>query len=239
MFARLVISGIFAGALAGCVGGILQLYFVQPLLLSAELYESGQIVHFGAGGSTANIAPGIIWGGFNTTRDTLSILFSIAIYCGYGLLLVAAQGLAQGLTQGLTLAKTPASNNQTIMRQGAIWGLAGFCAFHFAPSIGLAPELPGNASAALETRQIWWFTTALATALALWLFAFGGRSWHIALGIALILAPHIIGAPHSHNFHGTAPPELAALFATRSLGVGCIAWLILGTTSHYFYHRLA
>ena len=235
MLVRLVMSGIFAGALAGCVGGILQLWLVQPLLLSAELYESGQIVHFGAGGSTANIAPGIIWGGFNTTRDTLSILFSIAIYCGYGLLLVAAQGLAQGLTP----AKNPASNNQTIMRQGAIWGLAGFFAFHFAPSIGLAPELPGNASAALETRQIWWFATALATAFALWLFAFGGRSWHIALGAILILAPHIIGAPHSHDFHGTAPPELAALFATRSLGVGCIAWLILGTTSHYFYHRLA
>ena len=231
MLVRLVMSGIFAGALAGCVGGILQLYFVQPLLLSAELYESGQIVHFVAGGSTANI----FWDGFNTSRDTLSILFSIAIYCGYGLLLVAAQGL----TQGLTPAKNPASNNQTIMRQGAIWGLAGFFAFHFAPSIGLAPELPGNASAALETRQIWWFATALATAFALWLCAFGGRSWHSALGIALILAPHIIGAPHSHDFHGTAPPELAALFATRSLGVGCIAWLILGTTSHYFYHRLA
>ena len=230
MLVRLVMSGIFAGALAGCVGGILQLWLVQPLLLSAELYESGQIVHFGAGGSTANIAPGIIWGGFNTTRDTLSILFSIAIYCGYGLLLVAAQGLAQGLA--------PTTTSATI-RRGAIWGLAGFCAFHFAPSIGLAPELPGNASAALETRQIWWFATALATALALWLCAFGGRSWHIALGIALILAPHIIGAPHSHDFHGTAPPELAALFATRSLGVGCIAWLILGTTSHYFYHRLA
>ena len=235
MLVRLVMSGIFAGALAGCVGGILQLWLVQPLLLSAELYESGQIVHFGKSGSTASIAPGIIWGGFNTTRDTLSILFSIAIYCGYGLLLVAAQGLAQGLAP----TTTSATMRRDAIRRGAIWGLAGFCAFHFAPSIGLAPELPGNASAALETRQIWWFATALATALALWLFAFGGRSWHSALGVALILAPHIIGAPHSHNFHGTAPPELAALFATRSLGVGCIAWLILGTTSHYFYHRLA
>ena len=231
MLVRLVMSGIFAGALAGCVGGILQLYFVQPLLLSAELYESGQIVHFGAGGSTANI----LWGGFNTTRDTLSILFSIAIYCGYGLLLVAAQGLAQGIAP----TTTSDAIRRDAIRQGAIWGLAGFCAFHFAPSIGLAPELPGNASAALETRQIWWFATALATALALWFFAFGGRSWHSALGIALILAPHIIGAPHSHDFHGTAPPELAALFATRSLGVGMAAWLILGTTSHYFYHRLA
>ena len=231
MLVRLVMSGIFAGALAGCVGGILQLYFVQPLLLSAELYESGQLVHFGAGESPANIAPAnILWGGFNTTRDTLSILFSIAIYCGYGLLLVAAQGLAQGIA--------PTTTSDAV-RQGAIWGLAGFFAFHFAPSIGLAPELPGNASAALETRQIWWFATALATALALWFCAFGGRSWHIALGAILILAPHIIGAPHSHDFHGTAPPELAALFATRSLGVGCIAWLILGTTSHYFYHRLA
>lgn len=224
MFARLIMSGIFAGALAGCVGGLLQLYFVQPLLLLAEFYESGQIVHFGAGGSTASI----VWGGFNTTRDTLSILFSIAIYCGYGLLLVAAQGITPA-----TSTSTPISS----IRQGAIWGLAGFIAFHFAPSIGLAPELPGNASATLESRQIWWFATTLGTALALWLFAFGGKVWHSALGAALILAPHIIGAPMNPNFHGTAPPELAALFATRSLGVGCIAWVILGSASHYFYHR--
>ena len=228
MFARLLMSGVFAGALAGCVGGILQLYFVQPLLLSAELYESGTLVHFGARGSTASI----VWAGFDATRDTFSVLFSIAIYCGYGLLLVAAQGLAP------TTPDTTLGTSLATIRQGAIWGLAGFIAFHFAPAIGLAPELPGNAGAALESRQIWWFATALATALALWFFAFGGRAWHIALGIALILAPHIIGAPHSHDFHGAAPPELAALFATRSLGVGMAAWLMLGSASHYFYHRL-
>jgi predicted cobalt transporter CbtA len=48
MFMRLFTSAIFAGALAGLVGGILQLGFVQPVLLMAELYETGQLVHFGA-----------------------------------------------------------------------------------------------------------------------------------------------------------------------------------------------
>ena len=225
MFARLVMSGVFAGALAGCIGGMLQLYFVQPLLLSAELYESGALVHFGAGGSTASTA----WAGLDAKRDALSVLFSIAIYCGYGLLLVAAQGIAPATSNSVS------DTTSASIRQGAIWGLAGFFAFHFAPSIGLAPELPGNASAALESRQIWWFATALGTALGLWLFTFNNRLWLIAL--ALMLAPHIIGAPHSPEFYGSAPPELAALFATRSLGVGMVAWLILGGTSHYFYHR--
>ena len=48
MFARILTSALFAGAAAGVVAAILQFMFVQPVLLHAELYEAGDLVHFGA-----------------------------------------------------------------------------------------------------------------------------------------------------------------------------------------------
>jgi predicted cobalt transporter CbtA len=59
----------------------------------------------------------------------------------------------------------------------------------------------------------------------------------IAAAVALLLAPHLIGAPHPETFAGPVPPELAALFATRALGVGLAAWALLGTLAGYFWAR--
>jgi len=71
MFMRLFTSAIFAGALAGLVGGILQLGFVQPVLLMAELYETGQLVHFGAEPEAISIS----YAGIDLTRDLWSLAF--------------------------------------------------------------------------------------------------------------------------------------------------------------------
>lgn len=80
-------------------------------------------------------------------------------------------------------------------RHGMIWGIAGFIALQLAPSFGLAPEVPGSTSANLESRQIWWFATTLATSLACWIFAFAQNRLVLGMGIVLLLAPHMIGAP--------------------------------------------
>ena len=47
MFSRILVSALFAGFLAGLIAALLQLVFVQPVLLHAELYESGALNHFG------------------------------------------------------------------------------------------------------------------------------------------------------------------------------------------------
>ncbi len=226
MFMRLLTSAIFAGALAGVVGGMLQLCFVQPVLLAAELYESGQLVHFGA----EPVAVPMAYAGFDLTRDMWSLAFSILIYCGYGLMLVALMGIAS--EQSLITSRPG-------LRQGIIWGIAGFVALHLAPSFGLAPEVPGGASADLEARQIWWFGTTLATSVALWLFAFAQNRLVIALGVIVLLAPHIIGAPQVAQLRGPVPPEIAALFASRVLGVGLIAWVVLGATASHIFSRFS
>ena len=222
MFSRILVSALFAGFLAGLIAALLQLVFVQPVLLHAELYESGALNHFGDAGENAAAAavPGI-----DLERDGLSVLFTALTYTGFAFLLVAAMALAEDRGFRITV------------RQGLVWGVAGFVAFQLAPALGAPPELPGSAAAEIGPRQIWWFGTVGATAAGLALVAFA-RSWTLR-GVAalLLLAPHLIGAPHPDDFFGPAPPELASLFAARSLGAGLAAWSLLGLLAAYFWLR--
>lgn len=220
MFTKIVTSALIAGFVAGLIAAVLQFLFVQPVLLHAELYETGTKVHFGANGSDAN---GPVWT-FIAMRDGFSILFSALVYCGYGLLLIAALALAD-------------EQNQTYTpRQGIVWGIAGFAVFQLAPAFGLPPEVPGIGAADVTDRQVWWFFTVAATAIGLGLFAFGKTPLLWAVGAALILLPHIIGAPVPDAFVGTVPPEVASLFVTRSLGVGLVAWIVLGVLAVHFWN---
>lgn len=221
MFVRILTSALFAGAAAGFFASLLQLYFVQPVLVHAELYESGELVHFG--GEAVSAFQEL--GGFQPVRDMLSIIFTMLIYAGYGLVIVSAMAFAE--QRGTKLSP----------KQGVIWGLAGFIAVHFAPGFSLAPEVPGVAAADVYARQFWWFATVACAASAMWIIAFG--SGVIALGTAaiLLLAPHIIGAPQPDTFTGPVPTELSALFASRAFGVGMVAWVLLGVFSAFFWQR--
>ena len=59
----------------------------------------------------------------------------------------------------------------------------------------------------------------------------------LAAGIVLIMAPHVIGAPHAGAFTSTAPAELAGHFTSASLAVHAVLWLLVGATSGYFWQR--
>ena len=231
MLSRLLTSALIAGAAAGLIAALLQLVFVQPVLLHAELYEGGDLTHFAAEGghdhdhdhaTDAEAAPADDHaappdtGGIDLQRDGLSVLFSIVVYVGYGLLLVGA------------IASAENRGHRVTTREGLLWGLAGFIAVQLAPAFGLAPELPGMAAADITQRAIWWLATVALSAGALWLIAFG-KNWGMwAAAIVMAALPHIIGAPHPHELTGPTPPELAAQFAGRALGVGLVAWALLG-----------
>jgi cobalt transporter subunit CbtA len=218
---KILVSALFAGALAGLMAGLLQLMFVQPVLLHAELYEGGDLVHFG--GTLVSASPDLP--GFDPLRDGLSLVFTMLTYTGYALLLVAAMSFADDRGFGVDA------------RTGIIWGVAGFVAFHLAPGISLAPEVPGVSAADIGARQVWWFATVIAAVVALGLIAFG-KGW-AAWGVAIILlmAPHLVGAPEPATFAGTTPPEIAGLFAARAFGVGLAAWVILGSAAGFFWRR--
>ena len=222
MFTRLLTSALFAGAAAGLIIALLQLFFVQPVLLHAELYEGGELVHFG---SDSNVTATPELPGFDAVRDGLSIVFTMLIYSGYAMVLVALMSLAE--TRGAAINA----------RTGLIWGVAGFVAVHLAPGFTLAPEVPGVAAADVYERQVWWFATVLAAAIAMWLIAFS-RNWAgWGAAVVLLLAPHVIGAPEPEVFTGPVPTEIGALFASRALGIGLAAWVMLGAFAGFFWSR--
>jgi cobalt transporter subunit CbtA len=249
MIQRMLSSAMFAGCAAGLLAVLLHFAFVERFILIGEQYESGELVHFqGADGHhddhamaaeggipqakdqpTTEAAPTDAASGHAghdghgsgkeaspLKRHGLTVLFAALIYSGFALLLVSGYAMAGQFGQ------------KVMTRDGLLWGLAGFVALQLAPAMGLSPELPGTMGAALEARQLWWVGTAIATAGGLGLLAFGRTAVVWAVGLILLAAPHIIGAPEVSGFSGVAPPELAAGFAARSLGVGLCAWVFLG-----------
>jgi len=219
MYSRILTSALFAGAAAGLIAALLQLVFVQPVLLHAELYETGELVHFG--GAAVSAHPELP--GFDLMRDSLSIVFTMLTYTGYALVMVALMSVAEG--------KGAEINGRT----GLIWGLAGFITFHFAPGLTLAPEVPGVAAADVADRQIWWTATVATAGVAMWLIAFGSNKISYVIAAALLLLPHLIGAPEPDSFSGPVPTEIGALFAARAFGVGMVAWALVGSFAGYFW----
>ena len=214
MVKNLFVSAIYAGVVAGLTAALLQFIFVIPVLMEGELFETGARLHFGNDGSPQSDrgVPGL---GDDWGRHSMTVAFNIITYTGYGLILAAMISYA-----ALKGSFTPS-------RQGITWGLCGFIAVQLAPAIGLPPELPGTLAAEIGPRQMWWLGTIVATAVGMGLIAFG-RSYLPLGGIAIMLVPHLVGAPHLDAFFGVAPPELAAEFATLSLGTSAVGWAVLG-----------
>ncbi len=227
MTKNLFTSALFAGLAAGLVATLLQFWLLIPLLLEGELYEIGIRAHFAVGHDTPVQSPAgperIIE--LDLSRHLITVGFSVIAYTAFALIMVAFMALAERTGHRIT------------PRVGIIWGLAGFLAMHLAPAIGLPPELPGTIAAEVELRQVWWLATVLLSATGLGLIAFGNTLILNFIGIIALALPHIIGAPMLDTYFGIAPPELSALFATRSLGVAAASWVTLGFVAAYFWSR--
>ncbi len=241
MIQRMVTSALLAGVAAGLLAALLHFAFVQSLILLGEQYETGVLTHFEAAtepdpaghdhADPAQHADGQAHahdghegaGPSDLSRNALTVLFSSLVYVAYALILVAGLALAEQFGKRVSA------------REGLLWGLAGFAAFQLMPAMGLAPELPGTIAAELHLRQIWWWGTVAATATGLSLIGYGRGMLPIAIGVVLLAAPHIIGAPEAEKYWGVAPPELAAAFAARVLGVGLVVWAVLGWLAGYFW----
>ncbi|WP_112320809.1 CbtA family protein [Oceanibium sediminis] len=231
MFRTLLVSAVGAGLLTGIVAALLQFWLLVPVIGASELYESGALTHFGGAeghghadeGAAHSHAPAEA----GAARYLGTLVMTTAAYLGFALLLVAGFAVAEraGLTR--ISAKT-----------GVLWGLAGFAATQLFPAIGMPPELPGSAAAPLSERQVWWIMTVFLSGVGLAMLAWvpGALRW---AGVLLIVAPHVIAAPHPEVFTGVAPPEMAALFAARALGVGAIAWAVLGGIAGLVWQRQA
>lgn len=227
MIGRIFLAAIAAGLIAGAFVSAAQMLKVVPLIYAAEAYEAPAPhthSHDATAGAAGHEHPAESWAPEDgVERITYTALTNIVLGAGFALLIAA----------GMTLR-----GRATDWRHGLIWGASGFLAFSFLPALGLPPELPGMAAADLTGRQLWWAMTVIASAGGLGLIAFGAN-WPLrVLGIAMLTIPHIVGAPHPHEFSvGGVPAELAAQFVATSLVTAGLFWLALGALTGHFIGR--
>jgi cobalt transporter subunit CbtA len=239
MFRRIVLSAFIGGLLAGLVLTGLQMLQVVPIILEAETYEGGEAAghdhaaagehrHDAAGGIRSSVASFHAMEAEWTPEDGLertlySALANIAIGIGFGLLLGAAFALRERIDP----------------IQGALWGLAGYAVFFVLPALGLHPEIPGDMAAPLVDRQGWWLLTVVCSATGLAL-VFLRRAWGWKIGgLALLLIPHVIGAPHPELAGGIAPRELAESFVWATALANGVFWVVLGWLTALSFRKLA
>jgi cobalt transporter subunit CbtA len=235
MLSRVLWVGLLAGIVAGLLIAILQQVTTTPLILLAETYEAKSASASAASSAEAakahdhdahdHGAHDHGWSpGEGLPRFFFTAVTTIATAIGISFLLIG----------GMIFA-----GDSIDERSALAWAIAGFVATGLAPAAGLAPELPGSAAGELLARQVWWTGTAAATAVALWGFL---RMRHPAarLGaIVLLLAPHVIGAPHAHVFESKVPAEIAAQFAALSLVVQGLLWMLAGIAVGLLWPRFA
>lgn len=232
LFRNVVFIAAIAGLVAGVVLACMQAYATVPLILKAEVYEQagGGHTHDHAAAPVANAtdtdamtraAPAEAaapedegWAPADgSERFAFNVVANVVTGIGFALILVAASEFAGGIGN---------------WRHGLFWGLAGFAVFTLAPNLGLPPELPAMPAADLAQRQIWWWATVAATAAGLGLLAFRKSLPLALLAVALIVAPHIVGAPQPDSFESSIPEGLHHQFVVAVTLTNLVFWLVLG-----------
>ncbi len=229
MLTRLIAAALFAGLAAGLLVAGLQHYFVTPMILKAESFEGagpthshgpGEAEHSHAPGEAAHDhgQPGHSHGADEwqpsdgAERLAYTAVATVATAAGYALILAAAMLIAGAAFTTESLLK---------------WALGGFLATTLAPGFGMAPTLPGMGETALEPRQLWWMTTAFATAAGLYVISHYRSLLPLLGGLVLIALPHVWGAPTAVPAPSLVPPGLAAHFASSVIGLSFVLWASL------------
>lgn len=216
-----------SGVVVAIAMTLLQFYATVPLILEAEGYENAAPAgapaadaaghdhdHGAAAMAEADEHDHEGWApadGFE--RMALTAVANVVTSIGFGLLLVAASEFAGGIRS---------------WREGVLWGLAAFAVFTVAPGLGLPPELPGMPAAELAPRQAWWIGTVAATAAGLALLVWGRGPAFGALGLALLVVPHVVGAPQPVSHETLVPADLHHRFVVAVTVTNLVFWVLLG-----------
>jgi len=226
---KILFTALIAGFIAGIFTFGMQATKLAPLILQAEVYEDADATKKAEAQAAMEKSMHMehpmeqeAWEPANgLERNAYRLLADIGVGFGYALILIGAFSLR---------------NEPMNAQKGLLWGLAGFATFALAPGFGLSPELPATMAAALNDRQIWWIGCALCTAFGIAMAVFGKSAPLKVAGIALLVIPHMVGAPHP-PLGGVVPTELNAEFAAASLATAATFWVVLGLVSGWLYGR--
>jgi cobalt transporter subunit CbtA len=230
-FRNIVLLAAIVGVIAGIGMTAAQQLTTVPLILKAEVFEQAEEAkappthtHESEAAAAHEHEHGGGWApqdGFERTAFTLAA--NVLTGIGFALLLIAASELAGGILN---------------WRQGVFWGLAAFAVFTLAPGLGLPPELPAMPAAELGARQAWWVATALCTAGGLALLVYGRSVLAVIAGVALLVAPHIAGAPQPLSHDSPIPETLHHSFVVAVVMTTLVFFMLLGGLTGYFRRRL-
>lgn len=232
MLIRYLLATLAAGLLAGLLVTPAMYLKTVPLILQAEVYEEAGGGHdHGAAEATTHDHATPVAGEEEEAGAELpfgrlgnTILANLVAGAGFALLL---GGVALLLGRRITV------------RNGIYWGLAGFFAVAFMPALGLSPELPAMPAADLAERQVWWVSTVLLSGFGLYLVALRGEIWAKILGLVVIVAPHLYGAPHPEDIASPIPSLLASQYAVASLATNLFMWAVIGLALGWFIQHYA
>ena len=219
---RILTTALVAGLVAGVVVSIIQYIVVHPLIAEAERYEARAESVQTAPDTGTKAEPWAPQDG--TERTTYTLLANLLTGIGFAMLLGGGFAVYGGRVD---------------TGRGMLWGIAGFLTFALAPAFGLPPEAPGVPAADLVARQGWWLGTVIATAIGLAALAFAQHRTVKAVGVVVMVLPHLIGAPDLAGATAAIPAELATSFVIASLTTTAAFWLVLGGVSGALYRRFA
>lgn len=233
MFRRIVFSACLAGLVAGLVLTAVQMVRVTPIISEAETYETASPQ---TGHTHSHDA-------YTHTHDGVTHAHSHAAWApADGMertFWTASSNTLSAIGFALVLAAIYSLRGRVTWWQGVLWGAAGFAVFFVAPAVGLSPEIPGAMAAELSQRQAWWLLTVLCSGGGLAL-AVLNRVWGWKLlGVALLLVPHIIGAPQPELHGGSAPQALAEAFVGAATLANGVFWVVLGVATAVAFKKLA
>ena len=232
MLTVLLRNAVIAGLLSGLLFTTAQVLYLVPLILEAEFYEEiaaheregnkgfSSLPSKSAHGDNHVWSPQLGW-----ERNLYTALSNVAL------------GFSVSLMIGAALIYVP----KVCWWHGVLWGLAGFTAFHAAPSIIYPPTLPGTEEAHLIVRQLWWIAAIEASLFGLSFAVFSRQYLYKGMGILLLLAPHVVGGPPG-TVISIVPDALSTRFILTSSVLNSVFWIFLGvvtTTLFYFSARTA
>ena len=242
MIRQIFLTAIISGFTAGIFLTGIQSLKVTPLILSAEVFEDGELITYTSKNhkntniqSTNNHHDEIAhvhdnsheheaeaWGPEDgNERFFYSLITNIFLACGFAFILSAIYLYIKELN----------------LKNGLISGFVVYLSIFALPSLGLSPELPGTLAAELQDRQIWWISTVVLSSFAFIILFFNKNKMYQALAIILLFLPHIIGAPMPSVHGGTAPQAMFEEYIIATYITNAVFWLFLGAISISLFKR--
>lgn len=248
VFRQLVSYSLLIGLLAGAVVTLAQTMDVIPIIQGAEEFEGAEPEpqaaeksdgHEGHDHSGHSHGDEEEWAPEDgAERTTFTFLANFAVAMGFGLLLMSAMMASQKYLPKARVTYTG--------WYGLAWGLGGFLVFWLAPAVGMPPEIPLQAAADLESRQLWWIFAVVCTGVGLGVLIFSGASWRWMVGPTLLVIPHLVGAPHldgpmfpdQSSEAAEALENLAQKFVGATAIANVILWIVVGWLSAWSINRV-